>query len=267
MKSRLLRISFLAFIIASLLACRSEFETVRLSNDPELFLKKALQYYDEEEWFKSQTLIEQAIPFYRGRPESEEMFFKYAKTFYNLNQFILSSHWFNNFSNTYPNSQFREESDWLLAYSNYQQSPNYRLDQTESDQAVELFQTFVNTYPNSTRVKECNEIIDELREKREIKSFEEGKLYYNLGQYQAAVASFNNTLKDFPESRDKEEILFLIADANFLLAENSIYGKKSDRYEDALELAREFLRKYPDGQRASDARNIIDTSTKRLKSL
>ena len=248
-------------------ACRSEFETVRLSNDPELYYKKAMQYYDDGEWFKAQTLIESAIPFYRGRPESEEMFYRYAMTFYNMKQYILSSHWFQNFSNTYPNSVHREESDWLLAFSSYQQSPNYRLDQTESDEAVELFQTFANTYPTSDRSKECNNIIDELRAKREIKSFEEGVLYFNLRQYQAAVSSFKNTLKDYPETKNREEIEFLVVNSYFLLAENSIYGKKKERFKETIELANGFVSKYPESNRFADTQEIISTSDKRIKSL
>jgi len=257
----------LLLLLVTLGSCRSEFETVRLSNDPELILKKAFAYYDDGEWFKSQTLIEQAIPFYRGRPESEEMFYRYANTFYEMQQYILAGHWFQNFSNTYPNSVHRQESDWLKAYSSYRQSPSFRLDQTNSDAAIAEFQTFANTYPGTERAQKCNEIIDDLRGKKEKKSFEEGVLYYNLGQFQAAVKSFETTLIDFPESGNNEEIRYYIVESNFQLAENSIYQKKRERYTEAIEVANQFLARHGNSDRADNVRDIITSSNKRIKSL
>ena len=65
---------------------------------------------------------------------------------------------FKNFSNTFPNSEYREESDFMTAYSNYQLSPTFRLDQTYTIKAIEGFQLFANTYPDSKRVEECNRL-------------------------------------------------------------------------------------------------------------
>lgn len=263
--TRILGLLLLTAVLAS--SCRSEFETVRTSNDPQLMYKKALQYYDDEEWFKSQTLLELAIPYYRGRPESEDLFYKYAYTYYNMRQYILAQHWLTNFVNTYPNSPLREDADWKIANCSLKQSPTFRLDQSESDKAIELFQTFANSYPKSEKVADCNRIIDELRLKKETKSFEEGKLYYSLGQYQSAMRSLENTLITYPETRNREEIKYLIVKSAFELAEKSIYAKKKERFEVALEKANEFLNKYQNSERLDEVKGVVDSSNKRIKSL
>lgn len=62
----------------------------------------------------------------------------------------------------------------MSVYSLYKTSPGYRLDQSNTEKAIDGFQLFVNTYPNSKRVEECNKLIDECRAKIEFKSFEAG---------------------------------------------------------------------------------------------
>ena len=136
----------------------------------------------------------------------------------------------------------------MSAYSNYQLSPSYRLDQKATESAIEEFQVFVNLFPTSEKVGECNRLIDVLRRKLEQKAFGEGQLYYDLRQYQSAVISFDNLLRDYPESPDVERVRYLIAKASFLLSENSIVEKKDDRYATAITRCKEFLEKYPSGK-------------------
>ena len=229
MKKRFVFIYFLVAFALFVSSCKSEFEKIRASGDTDLIYKKAFAFYEQQEYLRAQTLFELIIPAYRGKPELEKVYYTYADTYYKLNKFILANYYFKNFASTFPTSDLREEAEFMAAYSNYQMSPGYRLDQTYTEKSIDEFQTFVNTYPNSERVKECNRLIDEMRLKQEKKVFEEGKLYFDLKQYQAATVTFENLLKDFPETNNAEQVRFLIAKGSFLLAENSIYEKQEER--------------------------------------
>ncbi len=164
------------FVSLMIISCKSEFESVRTSNNPELIYKKALEFYDQEEWLKAQTLLELSIPNFRGKEEAEELFLKFAYTHYYNREYILSSHYFKNFSSTFYNSDQKEEAEFMSAYSNFKMSPNPKLDQSFTEKAIEGLQRFVNTYPRSERVEECNTLIDEMRRKMEIKAFQQGEL-------------------------------------------------------------------------------------------
>ena len=255
------------FVLITTSACKSEFERIRTSGDPELLYKKAFAYYDDEEWQKAQTLLELVISAYRGRQESEEIYYRYAYTYYHLEQYLLASYYFKNFSQTYSTSSYRQEADFMDAYSNYQLSPSFRLDQTYTEKAIDGFQLFVNTYPDSERVKECNRLIDELRSKLEHKAFEEGNLYFDLRRYQSAIHTFENLLKDFPETANAEEIRYMILRANYLLAENSVIDKQAERYRETLTLTREFLSRYTDSEYQKEVENIKDNSEKKLNQI
>ena len=261
--------SFILVLLSGLvlLGCKSEFERVRTSNDPERMLAKANAYYDEGDWDRAQILYELVINNYRGRGEAEEVYFKYAYTHYNMQQYILSSHYFRNFANTFINSPDREEAEFMSSYSQYMLSPNFRLDQGATEKAIEGFQLFVNTYPNSPRVEQCNQLIDEMRVKLEKKAFQQGQLYYDMGNYESAMHTFENVLKDFPESKRAELIRYRIVESSFLLAENSIYEKKEDRFKETLEKAARFLKRYEKSPYNRDVRKIIEDSESKIKEL
>lgn len=258
---------FAAFSVVFLFACKSEFERIRTSNDPVKILEKANVLYEEEEWLKAQTLYDIVIPFYRGKVEAEDIFYKYAYTYYYLEDYILSAHYFNSFANSFINSANREEAAFMSAYSEYLMSPIPELDQTYTYKAIESLQLFVNRYPNSEKVSECNQLIDELRLKLEEKAYKQGVLYFNLRQYVSAVTSFQNMLKDFPETKKAEEIHYLILQASFDYAENSILEKREERLNETLEHFQVFTRKFPKSKYRKKANQIKKETEKLLKSI
>lgn len=250
-----------------MIACKSEFERVRISGDPELLYKKANDYYVAGEHQKAQTLYELLQSAVRGTPRAEEVYFKYAYTYYQLKQYILASYYFKNFSQTYTNSPKREEADFMSAYSNYQLSPTFRLDQTYTTKAIDELQTFVNTYQRSNRVEECNKLIDELRAKLEKKAFEEGKLYFDLRMFQSATHVFENLLKDFPETKNAEQVRFMIVNSAFLLAENSVVDKQEERYQEVITRAATFITRYPKSEYTREVSSIQIISNRKLNQL
>jgi outer membrane protein assembly factor BamD len=246
-------------------ACKSEYEKVRTSANPDLILTTAFTYYEKKEYQRAQTLFDQVLNNLRGRQEAEKAYFYYAYTYYYQKQYVLAAYYFKNFANTFINSEYREEAAFMSAYSNYLQSPSFRLEQSSTVQAIEEFQLFVNLFPTSLRVKECNRLIDELRRKQEEKAFAEGELYFNLRQYQSAVISFDNLLRDYPESPEAEKVRYLIARADYLLAENSVVDKKEERFNETIKRCDEFLNKYPAGRYAKEIKDIRKNSQDQLK--
>lgn len=261
---------YIILLIVTLLSvwgCKSDFERIRASGDPELIYDKAFELYEAGDYLKAQTLFEQILSVYRGRAKAEQLYFKYAYTHFHLRSYLQAAYYFENFANTFVSSPLRVEADFMTAISNYRLSPVYRLDQTYSIEAIDDFQNFINMYPQDPKVEECNAYIDELRQKMEKKAFAEGKLYYDLKQYQSSIQSLENLMRDYPETEDAEEVRFLILLASFELAENSIYEKKRERYQVVLEKYEMFKNKYPDSPRMKEARAIKNLTTEKIKEL
>ncbi len=254
-------------LFSLLCSCKSNFEQIRLSNNPQKILEESIKYYEKGDYLKAQTLMELILNQYRGTREGEELFFKYAYTHYKLGNYALAATYFTNFSATFTYSPYTEESDFMIAYSSYKQSPSYRLDQTPSVDAINGFQDFANKYPDSDRVSECNELIDELREKLELKAYQQGILYFNLKQYSAAVTAFTNLLTEFPESKHAEHARFLILKSAYDYAINSVYEKREIRLKEASLRYKEYITRNPGGKHAKQAREINQLIEEEFKNL
>src|SRR6185312_5910666 len=72
--------------------------------------------------------------------------------------------------------------------------------QTNTTKAIGMMQGFINSYPNSPRVADANDIITKCRGKLEKKDYISAKLYYNLQFYQASALTFSSLLINYPES-------------------------------------------------------------------
>lgn len=253
--------------ISTLPACRSSFEQARLSNDPPLILKESIAYFDKGDYLRAQTLMELILNQYRGTREGEELFFKYAYTHYHLGNYALAATYFTNFSSTFAYSNYTEEADFMTAQAYYNQSPSFRLDQNPSVEAINAFQDFANKYPDSDKVAECNERIDELRAKLELKAYNQGILYYKLSRYNAAITSFDNMLSEYPESSHAEEARFLILKSSYEFAINSVYLKRIERLEEARLRYKEYINRYPKGHNAKEAKEINKLIESEFKNL
>ena len=245
--------------------CRSEFETARISNDPPLILETANKFYEDGEYLKAKELYTLILTTFRGTAQAENMYFTYAYCHYHLGDLVSAAYYFNSFGNTYPNSQFREEASFMQAYSNYLLSPPYRLTQEATLEAIDDFQQFVNRYPNSSRVDECNGYIDELRRKLEVKAYSEGEQYFELSNYQSALQVFENVLQDYPDTEDAEKIRYLIVKSAFLLAANSVYERQQERYELTQEKYDIFKKKFPSSSYDEELKELIRKSEIELK--
>ncbi len=258
-------IGFLFGLLFLFGSCRSDFEKIRTNPDPEFLQKKAFEYYEAKDYQKAQTLFELIINGLRGKADAEKVYFAYAYTHYYQEKYVLGSYYFKNFVSTYGNSAYKEEAEFMSAYSHYKLSPIYRLEQSYSEKAIDGFQLFVNTYPKSERVQEANALIDEMRKKMEVKSLAEGQLYYDIKQYQAATRVFENVLKDYPDSKDAEKVHYLIVKAHYLLAENSVYEKQEERLNETVKKADAFMDRYAESEYTIEIKKFKENSNKSLK--
>lgn len=251
----------LLFLLISIVGC-SDFKKLQKSNDFEKKYEAAVKYYENGDYLKASILLEELITLYRGTTKAEKIYYYYAHTTYEAGDYILAGFHFKTFVRSYPNSVHAEECAYMVAYCHYLNSPAYSLDQTDTHKAINEFQLFVNQYPKSEKVAEANKMIDHLRGKLERKSYDIAKQYYFIGEYKAANVAFANILKDFPDTKRKDEINFLILKSNYLLAVNSIESKKGERIQATLDSYAKFAEAFPQSEYLKDAESIKESALK-----
>lgn len=240
-------------ILALGLSSCSEYQKVLKSTDLDYKFAKAKEYYDEGKYDRAYPIFDELLTAYRSTSKAEEVFYYYAFTTYNIGDYILASYHFKNYAKTFSTTKRAPECAYMVGYCYYLESPPYSLDQAYTYKAINELQLFVNTHSESERIPKCNELIIELRRKVERKSFERAKQYFETTYYQSAVVEFNNTLNDFPDTKYREEILFLRLRAAYELADNSVISKKEQRFVEAQTAYFDFIETYPESEYAKEA--------------
>lgn len=258
---------FVYILLVSLfLGCRSEYEKLKRSPDVAKKYEKAKEYYNKKDYYRALPLFEELVTIFRGTDEAETIYYYYAYCNYGMKDLLAARFHFKTFADTYPNSKYAEECRFMAAYCYYFESPTYSLDQENTYKAVEALQLFINLYPESERVKESNELIDKLRAKLELKSYDIAKLYYNIGDYKSAVISFRNSIDDFPDTKYREEMEFLMIKSSYLYAKNSVENKQMERYAETVKLFDTFVENYSSSEYMKDANGINRDAMKQLES-
>ncbi len=259
--------SFLLLAPLLILIGCNQHKKIKESNDDDLKLRKAKEYYNKGEYMQASELLQDLVTLYRGSRKGKEVRYYHAWCYYGMEDHLMASYYFDRFRKTFPNSERAEEAFFMSAYCDYLNSPEWSLDQSETRKALHKLQLFVDQYPESPRVDSCNSLIGTLRGKLEKKAFERSKLYLRTMHYRAAVESFENTLESYPDTRYKEKIYFLRFKAQHQLAEKSVASKKEKRLEKAIELYRKFAEAFPRSSYSEEAQKMVEESRSELETL
>ncbi len=245
--------TLLLILSISFFGCKSKFEKLKASNDYQKKYQEGIKYYNHKDYSRALALFDDLVQRYRGREEAEVLFYDYAFANYYLKDYTSAGYHFKNFADTYPNSSRSEECRYMSAYCSYLESPNSTLDQTNTLLSIDKLQLFINLYPKSTRVAEASKLIQSLRDRLEVKSYANAKLYLTIGDYKSAVIAFRNSMRDFPDTKYAEEMEFLTVQAQYMYAKNSLETKQEERFGEGVTAYNEFIEKYPSSQYAKQA--------------
>lgn len=262
MRSILLALS--AFLV---LASCSKFAKVQKSNDYDYKLRMAESYYVKKDYNHAQLLYEELFPIFKGDPKFEDIFYKFAYCSYYLKDWLQAENLFKQFVDVFPTSPRAEEMDYMRAITFYRQSPKVELDQTNTTKAIGLLQTFINTHPGSSRIKEATEIIDLCRRKLETKEYNSAQLYYNLGHHRAAAIAFTSLMNDFPDSPQSEDYKLQVIRSFYLYAENSVEDKKASRFEQVVTECNDFTDRFPGSKLLQEVERYAAQAKNNIKAL
>ncbi len=249
------KIATIAAVLFLSISC-SSYQSLLNSDNVEKKYEAAKEYYNDKEYQKALPLFEDILTYYRGTNKGEKVMFYYAYCQYGVNKLEMASFRFKNFYDTYPNSEFAEESLYMYAYCLYLKSPPIELDQSTSRKAIDAFQLFTNRYPNSDRIEKCNKFIDQLRDKLERKAFQRARLWFQIQDYKAALKSFRNFIKKYPVSDKKEKAKFYLLKSQYKIAVKSVTSKMEERLKKTIRKYRDFTNTYPDSEFYSEATEI-----------
>jgi outer membrane protein assembly factor BamD len=261
-----MRIVALAIILFTAVSC-SKFTKIQKSSDYDYKLNMADSFYTKKKFNYASQLYTELFPIYKGNPKFEDLFYKFAYCSYYLKDYLQAENLFKQFTEVFPTSQRAEEMEYMRAFTYYKQSPKQDLDQTNTLKAIGFMQTFINTHPNSARLKEASTIIEDLRDKLEAKDYRSADLYYSMGHYRAAAIAYTSLVNSFPDTKKGDEYKLQAIKSYYLYAENSIEDKRAARYEQVVAEVNDFNDRFPESGLKTEAERYAALSQNNIKQI
>jgi outer membrane protein assembly factor BamD len=256
-----------SIVLLLILGSCSQLSKVLKDPDVDRRYKAAMSFYEIEDYGKAGVIFEDLIPDIYGNPIAEKVQFYYAYCHFYQQQYDLAQHYFKTFNETYQRSPFAIEALYMHAYSLYMSTPEYNLDQSNTNEAILALQDFINRYPDNRYAEEANDCIKKLRANLEVKSFELAKQYQKRRHYKSAVIAFDSFRKAYPDSKYKEEALFLRLSSQSELARLSFDHLQLERYEELMTFYTQFIDRYPQSRFAREAETIYKVAQRKLEEL
>ena len=259
-------ILILAFALVALSSC-NDFNRMIKSTDSEMKYEVAMDYYDRGDYNHALQLFDLLQASFRNTPRGEFLTYRTALCYYHQKDYEISGYYFNRFTQTYPFSKDAEKAAYMNAYCSYLLSPETGLDQSKTQEALSQLKSFIERYPKSDSIASAQRLMNDLNEKLEEKDYNVCMIYYRMKNYSAAITSFENLLKKYPNTTHREEILLDMATTYYDYAENSIAEKQRERYESCIEQCNTLSYLYPESSYLNDVQAVAAKARKKLENI
>lgn len=269
-KTLMIKRILLMIAAAAVMTSCGEYQRAQKSTDYDYKLDFARRAFEKKHYVQAATILEDCITVFKGTEKAEESLYLLALSNYENKDYPTSGAYFKTYYTRYPKGKYAELARFYSGYGYYLDSPDVQLDQSGTVKAIEELQGFLDFFPRSDKVTIAQNAIFELQDKLTLKQLQNAQLYYNLGtymgnNYESAVIVAQNALKDYPYSKYKEELEFIILKSRYQEAANSVDEKKGERFQEVIDEYYSFINNYPDSPNRQEADNILKIAQRHMR--
>jgi len=243
---RFVRLFIIIAIFSLLFSCGGKEAVKKEEFDPVVYLKKADELISKKEYEEARKLLLEI----KNRESAKEYAplaqLKIADSYLKEDEPELAITEYRRFLELYPESTYAPYAQYSIAMAYFRQIEGPERGAGTAQKALNEFLKLEKMYPRHPyreilplRIQKCRNIIAE-------GELIIGKFYYKKGSYKAAIGRFEGIVKEYPDFKNLDETLYLLADSYKNL--------------NMLDRAKEYLRilkeKFPDSQFAKKAEGL-----------
>lgn len=228
MRLRTLFITLTALL--SLASCKTEYAALLEGNDIPAKYAKAFELFEAKKYARAAEMFESLTVLTSGLPQDDTVQFYWGLSNYRYGDYMTAEGNLEKFADTYPTSPFAEQAKFLRLDCLYRSTYRYELDQQPTYKAMTAISQFILENKGSEYIPRCREMLDDLKDRLELKAYKGAWLYYHMEDYLAAHYALKNVLKENADNRYREDILYFTAMSSYKYALNSVPAKQRERY-------------------------------------
>lgn len=205
---------FTIFFSATLLAGCASSESKK--NHTEFCKTKydnAEDLYKRGKYGRAMEKFEEVLSLCAGTGYMEKSQFLLAESYFNLESWIEARGEYGSFVLNFPGSPFIETAEYRKALSSYNMEYKISRDESNTTTAIKDFERYLSDFPETPLRDSVNYYYAQLIERMAEKEFQTARLYMRMDKPQAAVIYFKEFFDTYPNSKRRQESLFLISQA------------------------------------------------------
>lgn len=221
------------------------------SNSDQLIWEEAQKHLDKKNWETARQYLKRVV---EGFPQSQygpaarlALADSYVKEG-GVGNYILATSAFREFLTYYPSHPKSDYVQFMVAECFFKQKNGPDRDQTNTGKALLEYQRLLELYPQSSWVPAAKERIAACRFSLARADFLAGYFYQRTRQaYRAAILRYESLLRDYPDYRDTDEVLFRLGEALHL----------AGRDKEALPHLSRLIEEFPQSRYAGEAHQLL----------
>lgn len=240
----------------------------RISYDgPEDAFRRGQAYYDEGKYERAIPYLQGVFDFGRTHEWAADAQLMLARAYRANEEYLLAANEFTRFTQIYRSDPRVPQASYELAMTYYDRSPQYQLDQTDTEAAIAQFQLFMTRYPNHELTNVAQERVVELRDKLAHKRFDAAGQYELRKFYEAAAITFESVFDDYYDTTWADDALLGAIRSYTEFARQSVEDKQADRLRQAISNYDRLLQIFPDSPLLKQAETAVSEATDLLASV
>jgi len=242
---------FILLIIAGILltaSCKSSYEALINTTDSQQKYKGAMMFFDKGKYYRAAQIFELLLMDVKGTAQDDTVQFYLGLSNYKYGDYIIAEANFKEFAATFTRSPFTEEAQFLRIECLYKGTYRYELDQVPTYKTMAAINEYLYEHPNSTNLRRCRDMLVDLQERLDRKSYEAAKLYYTIEDYKSAAYALKNTLKENADNQYREDIMYYIVCSNYKYASNSVPARQKERFLVLVDEYYNFISEFPESK-------------------
>lgn len=234
-------------------------------SSPEQAYEKGMKHYEEENYEEAIRYFRAVLNYGRGNEWGPDAQFHLALAQRKQGKYLVAANEFKRFTRLYRNDPMVPRAEYEQARAYYARSPNYQLSQTDTRKAIELFQLFIDRYPEHDLVPEAQEKVDELRAKLAHKQYAAAKLYERREMWPAATTTYEMAFNQYPDTPWADNALLGALRSYIRYADRSVRDKQAERYQQAIAQYDRLTQLFPESPLLEEASRLRDEAQRKLE--
>ena len=185
------------FILLIILLAGCSKKTAHLEEDLSPRYEKAIDYFNKGKYGRAKDEFDYIIMADPGSKLANESQYYMAESMFQLEEFIESAAAFDRYIRFSPDYSKIEKARYRICECAINASNPYQRDQSQTQNALEQLQMFIDDFPKSDLMPDAEDAILSSRLKLARKDYEAGRMYLKLEEYESALIYFQSVLNNY----------------------------------------------------------------------